>query len=202
MFLFSFVISSPYDALYCNNRALQAPSVGKSTAQKADTAVKSQPAALEPSASNANLEQMVAVSKPPAATTRRSARSASPAVKLAGSELVGLGCNVWWAGHWDMLTDQMLTGVNHLRFCSDSRANLPKLLYEARCYMQVHDWFGHHDFSHAVSCAISSWWLYSAASLTEVLPEEAVLINQHHAPLPALRIVRIGTERSVMFALC
>ncbi len=96
MFLFSFVISSPYDALYCNNRALLAPSaVGKSTAQKADTAVKSQPAALEPSASDANLEQMVAVSKPPAATTRRSARSASPAVKLAGSELVGLGCNVW-----------------------------------------------------------------------------------------------------------
>ncbi len=94
--LISFVNSSPYDTLHCNNRALQAPSAdSNSTAQKAHTAVKSQPAASEPSASNAKQEQMVAVSKPPAATTRRSTRSASPAVKLAGSELVGLGCNVW-----------------------------------------------------------------------------------------------------------
>jgi len=94
--LISLVISSPYDTLHFNNRALQAPSAdSNSTAQKARTAVKSQPAASEPSASNAKQEQIVAVSKPPAAATRRSTRSASPAVKLAGSELVGLGCNVW-----------------------------------------------------------------------------------------------------------
>ncbi|DBB13720.1 TPA: hypothetical protein ACH3X3_000731 [Trebouxia sp. C0006] len=96
-----------------NNRlwrlaALQAPSADTySIAQKAHTAVKSQPAASEPSASDANQEQMVAVSKPPAAATRRSTRSASPTVKLAGNELVGLGCNVWWEGEQEWFPGQI-----------------------------------------------------------------------------------------------
>lgn len=37
-----------------------------------------------------------------------------------------------------------------------------------------------------MSSATSSWWFCSAASLTEVLPEVAVLNNKHHALLPVL----------------
>jgi len=49
-----------------------------------------------------------------------------------------------------MLTDHLLTGVIRLHFCSDS--DLPKLLYEARCHMQVRASFEHHEyFSRAVS---------------------------------------------------
>ena len=80
------------------DRALQTqPSTSGSTLESADEAVAEQSAAPEESRpeDHATGTQKAAPVRLTTTVTRRSTRSSSPAVKLAGSELVGLRCTIW-----------------------------------------------------------------------------------------------------------